>query len=74
MKHFSTRETASILEATEAPFDAPSEPGVPRLACVRARFNAAERLKDPANGKITLDRSAFKPANEFDPALDCVDP
>jgi hypothetical protein len=59
---------------TESPFDAPNEPGIARLACARARFDAQESLKDPANGEITLPRTAFKPATEFDPDLDCVDP
>ncbi len=67
-------ENRIIFEVTEAPFDAPDEPGTARLACARARFDADKRLKDPANGEITLPREAFKPANEFDPAVDCVDP
>lgn len=67
-------ENRIIFEVTENPFDQPSEPGVARLACARARFDAAQRLKNPANGRITLPREAFKPANEFDPAVDCVDP
>lgn len=67
-------ENRIIFEVSENPFDAPSEPGVTRIACARARFNADQRLKDPANGRITLPREAFKPATEFDPAVDCVDP
>lgn len=67
-------ENRIIIEVSENPFDSPSEPGITRLACARARFNAAARLKDPANGRITLPREAFKPATEFDPAVDCVDP
>lgn len=67
-------ENRIIFEVTEQPFDQPDEPGVARLACARARFDADKRLKDPANGKITLPREAFKPANEFDPSVDCIDP
>lgn len=67
-------ENRIIFEVTENPFDQPNEPGVARLACARARFDATKRLKDPANGKMILPREAFKPANEFDPAVDCIDP
>jgi len=67
-------ENRIIFEVTEAPFDAPDDPGVARLACARARFNAEKRLKEPANGQMTLPREAFKPANEFNPATDCIDP
>lgn len=67
-------ENRILFEVTESPFDAPGEPGVARIACARARFDAAKRLKDPANGRIELPREAFKPAPDFNPALDCVDP
>ena len=67
-------ENRIIFEVTEAPFDAPDQPGTARLACARARFDADKRLKSPANGEITLPREAFKPADQFDPAVDCVDP
>lgn len=67
-------ENRVIFEVTENPFDQPNEPGVARLACARARFDAVKRLKDPANGKMILPREAFKPATEFDPAIDCIDP
>lgn len=70
----SLAENRIIFEVTENPFDMPSEPGVARLACARARFDATKRLKDPANGKMILPREAFKPATEFDPAVDCIDP
>ena len=70
----SLAENRIIFEVTENPFDMPSEPGVARLACARARFDATRRLKDPANGKMILPREAFKPATEFDPAVDCIDP
>lgn len=67
-------ENRVLLEVTESPFDAPGERGVARLACARARFSAAERLKDPANGIVTLPRDAFVDAREFDPSVHCVDP
>lgn len=67
-------ENRIIFEVTENPFDQPNQPGVARLACARARFDAGKRLKDPANGKMILPREAFKPATEFDPAVDCIDP
>ncbi len=67
-------ENRILFEVTEQPFDAAQEQGVARLACARARFDAARELKDPANGLIVLPASAFKPADLFDPQLDCVDP
>ncbi|HEY4330920.1 MAG TPA: hypothetical protein VGM78_00055, partial [Ilumatobacteraceae bacterium] len=67
-------ENRIIFEVAESPFDAPDERGVTRLACARARFNDEKRLKDPANGEMTLPREAFKPADQFNPAVDCVDP
>jgi hypothetical protein len=67
-------ENRILFEVTESPFDAPGEPGVARLACARARFDAERRLKEPANGRLTLPREAFKPATQFNPALDCIDP
>ena len=67
-------ENRILIEVTEQPFDAPNQAGVPRLACARARFNAAQRLKDPANGVVQLPRDAFKPATEFNPITDCVKP
>jgi hypothetical protein len=67
-------ENRILFEVTEEPFDAPGERGVARLACARARFNAARQLKEPANGIISLPPEAFVPADEFDPAVHCVDP
>jgi hypothetical protein len=67
-------ENRILFEVTEEPFDAPGERGVARLACARARFNAAKQLKEPANGIISLPADAFVPADEFDPAVHCVDP
>jgi hypothetical protein len=67
-------ENRILFEVTEEPFDAPGERGVARLACARARFNAANQLKEPANGIISLPADAFVPADEFDPAVHCVDP
>ena len=67
-------ENRILFEVTESPFDAPGEPGVARLACARARFSAAKEIKDPANGTITLPPDAFVPADQFDPAIHCVDP
>ena len=67
-------ENRIVFEVTEAPFDAPGEAGVARIACARARFNGAEQLRDPANGTMTLPPEAFVPANEFDPAVHCIDP
>ena len=71
---FASSENRIIFEVTEEPFDAPGEPGIARLACARARFNAAEALKDPVNGLISLGPDAFVPADIFDPAIHCVDP
>ncbi len=67
-------ENRILFEVTEEPFDAPGEPGVSRIACARARFNAAEQLRDPANGTMTLPPEAFIPAELFDPTADCIDP
>lgn len=67
-------ENRILFEVTEEPFDAPGEPGVARIACARARFNAGEQLRDPANGTMTLPPEAFVPANEFNPETDCIDP
>ena len=67
-------ENRIIFEVTEQPFDSTTEQGVARLACARARFDADRALKDPAGGVMTLPESAFKPADVFDPAVDCVDP
>ena len=67
-------ENRVLFEVTEQPFDAPDEAGVARIACVRARFDAARSLKEPANGRIVLPEDAFRPANVFDPSVDCVDP
>jgi hypothetical protein len=63
-----------LFEVTEQPFDAPDEPGVARIACVRARFDAARGLKEPADGRIVLSDDAFRSADVFDPLVDCVDP
>jgi hypothetical protein len=63
-----------MFEVTESPFDAPSVPGVARLACVRARFDAERHLRDPANGIVTLPPDAFVSADVFDPAIHCVVP
>ncbi len=67
-------ENRILIEVTEQPFDSDAVQGVARLACVRARFDAAAQLKDPANGLVVLPPEAFKPADLFDPATDCVDP
>jgi hypothetical protein len=67
-------ENRILFEVTEQPFDAPGEQGIPRLACVRARFDAARALKLPANGRIVLPDGAFHVATEFDPLVHCVDP
>jgi hypothetical protein len=67
-------ENRILFEVTESPFDSPSERGISRVACARARFDADKRLKEPANGEMILPREAFKPADEFNPAVDCVDP
>jgi hypothetical protein len=67
-------ENRVLFEVTEQPFDAPGEAGVARIACVRARFDAATGLKEPANGRIVLPDDAFRPADVFDPLVDCVDP
>jgi hypothetical protein len=67
-------ENRVIFEVAEAPFDDPTVRGVSRLACARARFNADKNLKDPANGTMTLPQEAFKPADQFNPEVDCVDP
>ena len=67
-------ENRILVEVAESPFDAPSEPGIARLACVSARFNADQRLKSPANGIVTLPRIVFKDAREFTPEKDCVVP
>lgn len=67
-------ENRLLLEVSEAPFDAPNEPGVARLACVSARFDAKQRLKVPANGIVDVHRLSFVEASEFDPTVDCVQP
>lgn len=67
-------ENRILLEVSEAPFDAPNEPGVTRLACVSARFDAKQRLKVPANGIIDVSREDFVEAGEFDPAVHCKQP
>lgn len=67
-------ENRILFEVTESPFDAPGEPGVARIACARAAFNAEQQLRDPANGVMTLPPEAFVPADVFDPNLHCVDP
>ncbi|HEY1100723.1 MAG TPA: hypothetical protein VGF99_17410 [Myxococcota bacterium] len=67
-------ENRILFEVTEEPFDAPGERGVARLACARTRFDAANQLKEPANGLFTLPPTAFVPADEFDPLIHCVDP
>jgi len=67
-------ENRILLEVTESPFDAPGEPGVARIACARARFDAAQALKEPANGIMTVPEVAFIPADQFDPEVHCVDP
>lgn len=67
-------ENRIIIEVAEAPFDAPREPGVPRLACVTARYNREERIRIPANGILNLTRDDFIPAPEFDPLIHCQDP
>ncbi len=67
-------ENRILFEVTEQPFDAPGEQGVPRLACVKARFDGARALKLPANGRIALPDGAFVPATDFDPAVHCLDP
>lgn len=67
-------ENRIIIEVTEQPFDSNDEPGIARLACARARFDADRQLKDPANGLIVLPETAFKPADLFDPLVDCIDP
>lgn len=67
-------ENRILFEVTESPFDAPGEPGIARIACARARFDAAQQLRDPANGIMTLPPEAFVPADVFDPDEDCVDP
>jgi hypothetical protein len=67
-------ENRILIEVAEAPFDAPTEPGIARLACVSARFNADQRLKSPANGIVTVPRLAFKDARAFQPEKDCVVP
>jgi hypothetical protein len=63
-----------LFEVTEQPFDNPDRPGVPRLACAVAQFDAARQLKNPANGIIRLSPSAFVPATEFNPAVHCIAP
>lgn len=67
-------ENRVFIEVSEAPFDAPSEPGQPRVACVSARFDAKQRLKRPANGIIEVPRDAFVHAEDFAPDLHCVQP
>jgi hypothetical protein len=67
-------ENRVIIEASEAPFDAPNEPGITRLACATARFDIDQRLKVPANGVISLPPEAFVDAREFDPTIHCIDP
>ncbi len=67
-------ENRIMFEVTESPFDAPSEAGVARLACVRARFDAERALREPANGVVTLPPDAFVAADVFDPAIHCVVP
>lgn len=67
-------ENRILFEVTEQPFDAVNEAGVARLACVRARFDAERQLKNPANGIVVLPATAFKTADAFDPAVDCVSP
>lgn len=67
-------ENRILLEVTEAPFDAPSEPGVARIACVRARFDGGRQLRDPANGIATLPPDAFVAADAFDPNVHCLTP
>lgn len=67
-------ENRILIEVAEAPFDAPTEPGISRIACVKARYSAAERVRIPVNGQLTVDRYAFIDAREFDPAVHCQDP
>ena len=67
-------ENRILFEVTETPFDAPSDPGVSRIACARTRFDASKRLKFPASGIFQLPPDAFKPADEFNAATDCVQP
>lgn len=67
-------ENRILIEVAEAPFDAPNEPGISRLACVSARFDAKQRLKVPANGIVDVHRLAFVEATEFDPTVHCVQP
>jgi hypothetical protein len=67
-------ENRILIEVAESPFDAPSEPGIARLACVSARFDADQRLKSPANGIVTVPRLAFRDARLFSPESDCVVP
>lgn len=67
-------ENRILIEVSEAPFDAPSEPGVARLACVSARFDAKQRLKLPANGIVDVSREDFVEASEFDPTVHCKQP
>lgn len=63
-----------FLEVSEAPFDAPNEPGISRVACVQARFDQKRRLKLPANGILDVPVEAFHDAREFDPDTHCVAP
>ncbi len=65
-------ENRIIIEAAEAPLDAPNQPGIARIACVSARFSAADRIRIPVNGVLTVPRESFYDAREFDPATHCV--
>ena len=67
-------ENRVLIEASEAPFDAPSEPGITRIGCASARFDANQRLKIPANGVIELTVGDFYDVGEFDPRIHCVTP
>lgn len=67
-------ENRIILEVSEAPFDAPEETRVTKVACVAARYSQSLRVKLPANGQLEVPPAAFIDADAFDPQLHCITP
>jgi hypothetical protein len=62
------------LYFSQAPFDDPGDLGIHQLACVRARFNATNGAKAPANGLLAVPTSAFVAPETFDPNAHCICP